>query len=601
MDLLTIKHRPDSEDAFITPDGQLHLRLRAKHGDINQVTCIYGDPYDYEDTFVTNATDSTNEATWLYQAASLVPTLCSQIFDYWELTIQPVNNRLQYAFLVTDNFCDTLLWGERRQVSDTATNRNDPTNYFKFPYMQLTDAAVKPAWLAETVWYQIFPERFNNGNKNNDPSDVLAWNPQAHPTRTAFYGGDLQGIYDQLNYLANLGINGIYLCPIFKAPSNHKYDTADYFQLDPHFGDAATLSKLINKAHQLGMHILFDAVFNHIGFESTQWQDVLRNGQQSPYYDWFLINNPDFLAYATGAKQINVGEKLPYEMFSYEKNMPKLNTQLPAVQNYLYEIGRYWLAEFDIDGWRLDVSDEVDHRFWREFCQQCRDIKSDCYIVGESWKNAQSVLAGDQFNGVMNYPLTDIIKGHFIENKYSQQDLITLINEQYMLYRSQVNECMFNILDSHDTTRLLTACHENVALEKQILAFTYLQLGTPCLYYGDEIGMTGKNDPDCRKCMDWDTTNWDTDLQTFIKQLISLRKTYGLLIQQVNLRWLTSLALPEPLLEFQYSDGNHSLIGIFNTTSTAHLVPSMPGYTVQLQSGYDNTLLAPQGFVIASK
>lgn len=599
MDLLAIKHRPDSEDAFIGADGMLHLRLRTKHADVQQVTCICGDPYDYADTLVTNATDSTTSATWLYATAPLTPTLSSQVFDYWEITLQPLNNRLQYAFLLTDTTGATFIWGERRQVADTPLTRNDPTNYFKFPYMQVNDAAPKPAWLAQTVWYQIFPERFNNGDQTNDPANVLPWDSQAHPTRTAFYGGDLQGVVAKLDYLATLGINGIYLCPIFKAPSNHKYDTTDYLTIDPHFADTATLHRLITKAHQLGMRVILDAVFNHIGAESPQWQDVLQHGQQSAYYDWFLINDAtNFLAYARGEKPVKIGAKLPYEMFSYEHTMPKLNTHNPATQEYLYQIGRYWLTEFEIDGWRLDVSDEVDHHFWREFCRQCRLIKPDCYIVGESWKHAQSVLAGDQFNGVMNYPLTDIIKGHFLSHKYSQQDLITLINEQYMLYRAQVNECMFNILDSHDTARLLTLCHDDSLLEKQVLAFTYLQLGTPCLYYGDEIGMVGENDPDCRKCMDWDTANWDTTLFQFMQVLIALRKNYGDLIQQTNFKWLTNLSTDAPLLKFQYTDGHQSLIATFNTTEQALPVALTPSHHMQLASGFTASQLAPGGFII---
>jgi glycosidase len=227
-------------------------------------------------------------------------------------------------------------------------------------------------------------------------------------------------------------------------------------------------------------------------------------------------------------------------------------------------------------------------------------VKSDAYIVGESWKHAQSVLEGDQFNGVMNYPLTDIIKAHFIDGKHNQQEFISLLTEQYMLYRNQVNECMFNILDSHDTARILTRCDEDIELEKQILAFTYLQLGTPCLYYGDEIGMLGENDPDCRKCMDWNEKNWNKDLRDFFKQLIALRKYFGPLIQQANLRWLMVPEDTEPLIKVQYSDGHNILIATFNTADHPLSFITNNTCSINMSSGYGANTLAPKGFVIES-
>ncbi|MCD5489199.1 ATP-binding cassette domain-containing protein [Lactobacillus delbrueckii subsp. lactis] len=208
-----------------------------------------------------------------------------------------------------------------------------------------------PDWVKETVWYQIFPERFANGDKSNDPEGVKDWNPSNHPGREDYYGGDLQGVLDHLDYLQDLGINGLYFCPIFKASSNHKYDTIDYLEIDPDFGDKQLFARLVNEAHARGMKVMLDAVFNHMGDSSMQWQDVVKNGPNSRFANWFHINCFPVEPYDPADPS--------YETFAFEKHMPKLNTANLEVVDYLLTIATYWVKEFDIDAWRLDVADEV--------------------------------------------------------------------------------------------------------------------------------------------------------------------------------------------------------------------------------------------------
>ena len=264
-------------------------------------------------------------------------------------------------------------------------------------------------------------------------------------------------------------MNGLYLCPIFTSPSNHKYDTIDYYEIDPHFGDKQLFRELVEKAHERGMRVMLDAVFNHLGASSHQWQDVILHGQESAYADWFHIASfpPSYTAIpnSENAKNLN------YDTFNFNPHMPKLNTANPEVQKYLLEIATYWIREFDIDGWRLDVANEVDHHFWKEFHQAVLKQKEDLYILGEIWHSSQSWLQGDEFHAVMNYAFTDNIKAFFVEQSISISQMIFGMNRQQLLYRDQTNEVAFNLLDSHDTPRILTLCQGNKELMALNLAW----------------------------------------------------------------------------------------------------------------------------------
>lgn len=188
-----------------------------------------------------------------------------------------------------------------------------------------------------------------------------------------FFGGDLQGVIDHLDHLVELGINGIYFCPIFEAYSNHKYDTINYLNIDPAFGDKETFKKLVDECHRRGIKVMLDAVFNHIGDTSPQWQDVIKNGKDSPYADWFHIH--EFPVSYQESADFEQASNITYDVFAFAPHMPKLNTANPEVKAYLLEIAKYWIEEFDIDAWRLDVANEVDHQFWKEFRKVCDETK----------------------------------------------------------------------------------------------------------------------------------------------------------------------------------------------------------------------------------
>ena len=513
MELTAIYHRPESEYAYLYKEGQLHIRIRTKKNDVQQVILHYGDPF----IFIEDKYEAKNEMTKVTSDA---------LFDYWQVTVSVDFARIQYLFELLDKEGQGVFYGDKGCVAHTQENLDAEGNGFKLPYIHEIDGCQVPSWVSNTVWYQIFPERFANGNPNLTPDGARAWNAEISPERDDFFGGDLQGIIDHLDYLKDLGITGLYLCPIFEATTNHKYDTTDYFEIDRHFGDKEVFHNLVEEAHKRGIKIMLDAVFNHIGNQSVQWQDVLKNGENSVYKDWFHIQE-----FPVTEDKLQNPRQLPYHTFAFASYMPKLNTANPEVKKFLLSVATYWIENFDIDAWRLDVANEIDHQFWKDFRKAVLAKKPDLYILGEIWHTSQSWLQGDEFHAVMNYPLSESIKDYFLRQHKKTEQFISEINSQSMYYKQQISEVMFNLLDSHDTERILTTANGNIQHVKSALTFLYLQKGTPCIYYGTELALKGGPDPDCRRVMPWDRVSEDNDMLNFMKQLIQVRKEVTSMIQ----------------------------------------------------------------------
>lgn len=585
MNLAGIYHRPESEMAYLYTKDVMHIRLKTAQDDITQVLLLHGDPYSLH---------SRPDLPKFYKHPTPMKKIHSDgVYDYWQAAITEPQRRLAYAFELTDQKGGQLIYADKGFIQPTEQKLLDDANtYFRMPYFQDIDAFHAPKWVEKTVWYQIFPERFANGDSTNDPQDTKSWNPNEHPRRQDFYGGDLQGVINHLDYLKQLGVNGLYFNPIFKAPSNHKYDTQDYYQIDPHFGDAQLFKKMVALAHQKGMRVMLDAVFNHIGDQSPMWQDVLKNGQDSKYADWFHINR--FPVTYTPTDNFEFAKDATYDTFDYTPHMPKLNTANPKVQDWLLDIAGYWVREFDIDAWRLDVANEIDHHFWRRFHNEMLTLKDDFYILGEIWHSAQPWLNGDEFTGVMNYDYTGAIINHFIKHELSSQGLVDRLSHQLMLYRDQTNAMMFNVLDSHDTARIMTLANEDDQLVRQTLAFTFLQPGSPSIYYGTEYGMTGGNDPDCRKPMNWYPDAKAIAMHDFVRDLIKWRKEHWQLIAQGTIE-LTALNDNQGVV-IKRRRNNQQLVAVFNTSSEPLQVTLVPFFA----QGFSNGILLPKGFAVAA-
>lgn len=374
-----------------------------------------------------------------------------------------------------------------------------------------------PEWVRHAVFYQIFPDRFANGDPQNDPENAQPWG--SLPTLHNFMGGDLQGIIDRLSYLADLGITALYLTPIFQATSNHKYNTYDYLRIDPHFGDLATFRRLIAEAHARGIRVVLDGVFNHCGRGFFAFHDILENGGNSPFLRWFYINDLPLHPY-DGDRPAN------YQAWWEYRSLPKFNVSHPPVRRYLLEVARYWIEQ-GADGWRLDVPNEIaDHSFWREFRAVVKRANPEAYIVGEIWNDASPWLDGSQFDAVMNYLFRDLCRDFFARAGMRADAFRKGIDQLLQLYPRAATEVQLNLLSSHDTVRFLTEAGGAVARLRLATLFQLTFPGAACIYYGDEVGMAGGADPLCRGCFPWDRAAWDAELHGWVRRCIALRHAH---------------------------------------------------------------------------
>lgn len=411
-----------------------------------------------------------------------------------------------------------------------------------------------PDWVQDAIFYQIFPDRFARSARMPDPG-FEPWN--APPTHHGFKGGDLYGVAEKLDYLKELGINAIYFNPVFASASNHRYHTYDYYKVDPLLGGNDALRFLLDEAHKRGIRVVLDGVFNHASRGFWQFHHVLENGAGSPYVNWFHFD-PERLhgrrrwgAYPdTGelhALQVGEGSlrALGYQAWWDLPALPKFNTDTPVVREFLFEVAEYWMR-FGIDGWRLDVPAEIDDDvFWQEFRRRVRAINPEAYIVGEIWHEAQRWLQGDQFDAVMNYMVTGALIGfcggpHVDMNTVNRAgDLKNRVHPTMdaawfgneidrltHLYSPEITRSQLNLFDSHDMPRFLTCVSNDGPSLQLAMLFMFTYPGAPCLYYGDEIGLTGGHDPDCRKGFPWDDAKWNYDLLNYTKAVIALRKEH---------------------------------------------------------------------------
>ncbi|KGP71547.1 alpha-glycosidase [Pontibacillus yanchengensis] len=553
-----VYHRPKNNFAYAYDAETIHVRLQTKKNDVQHVQLIYGDPYIFKsDEGGYSHLPQTAEGAqdrWQYETKPMIKTGADDRFDYWFAEVKPTFRRLRYGFELQDQE-ETLVFTEKGFFDHIPDD--DVAYYFCIPFLNAIDVFSPPTWVKDTVWYQIFPERFANGDPSNDPEGALAWGSQ-EPTPENFFGGDLQGVLDHLDYLVDLGISGIYFTPFFKAYSNHKYDTIDYMEIDSQFGDKETFKTLVQACHERGIRVMLDAVFNHSGYYFEPFQDVLKHGEQSRYKDWFHIQEFPL-----------VTEPQPnYDTFSFVPFMPKLNTEHPEVKTYLLDVARYWIEEFDIDGWRLDVANEVDHAFWREFRTVVKEAKPDAYILGEIWHDSMPWLQGDQFDAVMNYPFTMGSIQFFAEQSISPSTFSNTITNVLHSYPENVNEVSFNLLDSHDTPRILTLAGDDKRKVKLLYLFQLSFIGTPCIYYGDEIGMSGGADPGCRKCMVWEEEHQDLDMHAYVKQLLSLRKQIPAFGNHAHLRMLEADD-EKGIIVYEKANDQEKLLFVLNNSAEA--------------------------------
>lgn len=376
----------------------------------------------------------------------------------------------------------------------------------------MSDAWPAPRWVADAVFYQVFPDRFANGDPSNDPPGTQPWG--SAPTREGFQGGDLQGVIDHLDHIAGLGATALYVNPVFTAGTNHRYDTWDYLEVDPVLGGNAALGRLVEEVHRRGMRIILDGVFNHCGDGFGPFRDVVTRGARSAYRSWFQVRS-----WPVSRDPVN------YMTCGGAPYLPKLDTRHPEVRDHILRVGRHWVERFDIDGWRLDVPFKVPFDLWREFRDVVRRARPDAYLVGEVWRDPVPWVAGDMFDGTTNYRLRDLVLDYVADEVLDGEDMGWELG-QLLAACGPAAPSMLNLLGSHDTVRILTRLGEDVDRLRIALTLSFTLPGAPMVYYGDEVGLLGGTDPDCRRAMPWDPGSWDQRVLDMHRRLIALRHAH---------------------------------------------------------------------------
>jgi len=495
-------HKTEGAYAYLMDSSRLNLSLKAKRGYLKSCCLLYGDPWEPRQPL---------------RKRRMRKVAGDDLFDYFSVAFKiPFSRRLRYAFILDDGY-ERFWYTEGGFHSKQPATEEMGLPFFQLLYMRESDVFSTPNWAKRAVFYQIFPERFRNGDETNDPPNAVQWG-SLPATAETFLGGDLEGIIESLPYLSNLGVNAIYLTPIFSSPSSHKYDTQDYYRIDPHFGETSTFCELVRACHHSGIRVVLDGVFDHCGFEFWAFQDVVQKGPRSKYKDWFEIYSFPIKThpaptYGTWGKNI--------------WQMPRFVTSHPEVKKYLIDVAVYWIKEADIDGWRLDTASEVDHEFWRDFRRAVKAAKAEVLIIGELSQNASPWLQGDQFDSVMNYPLRGIIADFFAKGSIKAEEFDARLARLRMQYCVQTNEVLYNLLGSHDTVRFLTLCNGDVRRMECALIFQMTYIGMPAVYYGDEVGMIGSGEwTDSRRGMIWSEDEQNRELLDFHKRLIRIRKSH---------------------------------------------------------------------------
>ena len=497
MNKEAIFHSMDSEYAYPISNDTMVIKLRAKKDDIKKCYLFYGDRFSSEENLKIKSVNMKKYST-------------DEYYDYFIAKFKSEYNRLFYYFKISNDDNEFYYYDDKcHKEADTERVR-----YYSYPYIRDKDIVKTPKWVKDAVIYQIFPDSFASAHKKLKLNNSSVMQNGICYERNL--GGTIRGIIENIDYLIELGVNCVYLNPIFKANSYHKYDTVDYFEIDPCFGDKNDFRELVDKLHKNGIRVILDGVFNHTSSDFFAFRDIIKNGKGSKYKDWYIIYE----------YPVNPKKQITYETFAYVANMPRLNTANNEVMEYILDVGKYWVKEFDIDGWRLDVADEIDHNFWRKFRNEVKKLKSEAYIVGEIWGRCNSFLNGDQFDAVMNYNFTNSVVDYFAKGIMTAEELKNKLESMKVMYKEPIYDAMMNLIDSHDTNRFLYYC-DTVEKLKLATFFQFTYTGAPSIYYGDELGLNGekaKGDEELRKAMPWNKLTHDNELFNHYKKLINIRK-----------------------------------------------------------------------------
>ncbi len=523
MNLAALFHRPSREYVLPTSINSITVRILCEKSDIKNLSIIY---------WKRNSNNSIK--------TQKLDLYCSDEFkdDFrTTLTFNERSHYIQYYFkLENDNDIYYL-------SSEEVRFKTPPIKgFFEYLFTNTNEIFTLPNWSDGITYYQIFPDRFSRDSSVNE-KNFVPWT--SIPNRTNYFGGTLLGICKKINYLSNLGVEAIYLCPIFEANFNHRYATINYFKIDQKLGTNNDLKTLVKTCHDKNIKIILDGVFNHVSTDFIKFKKFKKNNK---YISWFFpIEN-------------KTDSKLTYECVGDYLPMPKLRTSSTEVRNYIYKIMKYWVSEYDIDGWRLDVADEIDITTLQFIRLKFKKQFPNHLLLGETWGDGfRNVGMGDQLDCIMNYQLREIIKDLFALNSINCIQFKNRIGHLLSCYHDIVNHSNYNMLSSHDVARYLTICKEDINSFHLSICFQMTFLGSPAIYYGDENNMLGENDPGCRGPMNFIE---DGDTFNLYKTLINLRKN-NLVLKKGNFKFIDKLC-NEKIFVFQREYRNETAIIIFN-------------------------------------
>lgn len=464
-----------------------------------------------------------------------------------------------------------------------------------------------PEWAKGAVIYQIFPDRFARTGLHPAPGPLAPWD--ATPSPRSFHGGDLDGIVVRLDHLDRVGVDAIYLNPIFPSPSNHRYDTVDYRTVDPALGGEPALRRLVKAAHSRGMRVILDASFNHVHPRFFAFADLVEHGRKSPYRDWFVVRDwPPRLvirpALLTAERRswvelwrdqtgVEVEERsddgapveTTYEAWYGVPTMPRIDLSHPPARRHVLDVAAHWLSEFDVDGWRMDVARYVDRDFWPEFRAVCRAVKPDAYLLAEIMGDVSSWLRGDGFDATMNYTLRFLALGFLATADMDGREFLDHCARLYGRHALATTLANHNLIGSHDTPRFRTEAGGDLWRSELATVFQLTYPGAPGIYYGDELGLEGGGDPGCRGTMPWN--DLPTGFVDTISAITSLRRRAPAL--RVG-EWRPVAATSDAVAYERWSGRARYLVGINRGRRSASLAVEGQGTTVWGSGGIEGGL-----------
>lgn len=566
-----VTHIPLSQYAFANSERSLTLRLRCAAGEVERCVLWYGDRVQPDDPI-------------RFTPLEMERTAHELDFDYYEVTFDSPYPRVCYYFELAGGGEILYLYADIFSTQLPA----ERSEFYQYPFIRREEISTVPEWLKHAVVYNIFPDSFASEKRGirGVPSET-PWRDGL--TLKSRLGGSLRGITENLDYIAGLGFNCIYLNPIFTAGEYHRYDTLDYFHISPSLGTDDEFRDLVERAHGTGLRVVIDGVFNHCSWRFFAFDDVVRNGEASRYKDWFYDLTFPVTRPSGGARP-------GYASFAYEPKMPKLNTSNPEVRDYFLKVCAHWIGEYHVDGWRLDVANEVDREFWRAFRRTARALNPDSVMIGEIWENAESWLRGDMFDSAMNYDFRKHCREFFALGAIDAAQFSARVAQMLHRYPTGVVQGQLNLLDSHDVSRFLSLCGGDVRRLQLAEVFLFTTPGAPCVFYGDELGMSGEREAEYRGPMPWNDP--PCDLRAFFQRLAALRRGDDLLALG---SWRT-LCADGWLYAYERRLGNRSVIVALNAGhQSVRLGARLPAGEPYLSQGWNPGELGSFGYAVWGK